>query len=222
MPDGILSSGHGLSANLEVGASQTTGNRTPRGFLGARGGFAYAPSWQSLLLFEVQSTQPADSMVLSRSRLGGAINIFNRAKGEPLGILTSELAWWSQTFHLDTGSTAIEIVHSGLETHLGMGIGGIGTKTCQGAIGTSAGIRVALAGPEQARPEFLWRAQGTFHLSLQEFMNRNSKFSQGLGLYLKIPVQWSPFPLDPAAGTGRPFALPRWEYGVRLGFTALL
>jgi len=222
LPDGLLSSGQGLSAALEVGASRTSGHKSPLNQLGSRGAYAYSPSWLGELFLDVQSTQPADSMVFTRSRFGGIAHVFNRDSSQALGILSLEGAWWSQTFHLDTGSNAIEVSHSGVEAHLGMGIGGLGGRFLKGAIGVSTGMRSALIGPQKARPELLLRSQATLSMNIQDILYKRNSFSQGIGLYLKFPVQWNPFPLDPASGTGRPFALPRWEYGIRAGITGLL
>lgn len=222
LPDGLLSSGQGLSGNLEVGAARVAGHHSPMNQLETRGAFAYVPQWLVVGFLEVESTQPADSMVLTRSQIGLKAHLFNRDTAGPVALMTPELSWWSQTFHLDTGSQAIEIDHSGLEARLGMGLGGIGTRKVQGGIGVSAGLRSALIGPQKARPEFLLRVDASLGWSLQDLFDRRNAFSQGVGIYLRHSIQWSPYPLDPASGTGRPFALPRWEYSLRAGVTALL
>lgn len=222
LPNGILSSGQGLAGNLEVGAARVAGHTSPMNQMEARGAFAYAPRWLAVGFLEVESTQPADSMVLTRSRIGLSPQLIHRDSAGLVSLMTPELSWWTQTFHLDTGSRAIEIEHSGIEARLGLGLGGIGTRQLQGGLGVSACLRSALIGPQKARPELVLRCEGSVGWSLQELFDVRRAFSQGIGIYLRQTIQWSPYPLDPASGTGRPFALPRWQYGLRAGVTALL
>lgn len=222
LSNGILSSGQGLAGNLEVGAARVAGHTSPMNQMEARGAFAYAPQWLMVGFLEVESTQPADSMVLTRSQIGISPQLIRRDSGGLVALMAPELSWWTQTFHLDTGTRAIEIQHSGIEAQLGMGLGGIGTRQLQGGIGVSASLRSALIGPQKARPELILRCEGSLGWSLQELFDLRRAFSQGVGVYLRQSIQWSPYPLDPANGSGRPFALPRWQYGLRAGVTALL
>lgn len=222
LSNGILSSGQGLAGNLEVGAARIAGHASPMNQMEARGAFAYAPQWLMVGFLEVESTQPADSMVLTRSHIGLSPQLLHRDTGGLVALMAPELSWWTQTFHLDTGNRAIEIEHSGIEARLGLGLGGIGSSKFQGGIGVSAALRSALIGPQKARPELLLRCDASVGWSLQELFDLRRAFSQGIGIYMRQSVQWSPYPLDPASGTGRPFALPRWQYGLRAGVTALL
>jgi hypothetical protein len=222
LPDGLMASGRGISGNIEVGATQESGHSTPLEYMGMHGAFAYRPEWQGEAVYEVQSTQPADSMVLTRSRLGVILSTFNREPGKALGLLSAETEWWNESFHLDTGTKAIDVNQAGIETHLGLGLGGIGGRSFQGAFGATVGMRLALMGPELDRPELLVRTKTTLYWNLQDLLVHTSSYCQGLGIYLTFPVQWDPYPIDPAAGTGRSYALPHWEYGVRFGLTALL
>jgi len=222
LPDGLLRTTQGLSGALDAGVSHWSGSAGQLSLLAGRGTYAYQPNWMVGGGMEVMSSRPADSSLFSSSKIGLLVHGVLGDTAGASGVATAELSWWTQSIYRDTGSKAIEQINSGVELLIGVGLGSLGWRRFQSAWGVHAALRLPVEGESTGELEPLLGGDIAFLWDLEGLWPGVGTQRRNLGVYARIPVEWSLLRPDPSTATLRVFSAPQWTVSVHAGLTISL
>ena len=222
LPDGLLHAPQGMSGSLGAGLAHWSGSAGTLSLLSGRGTYVYQPNWMAGGAMEVMSSRPADSSLFSSSKIGLLVHGILGDTAGASGVVSGELTWWTQNIYRDTGSKAIEQINSGLELQLGIGLAGLGTRHFQSAVGVHAGLRLPVSGEGTGEIEPLVGADIAFLWDFEGLWPGVGSLRRNMGLYVRIPLEWSILRPDPSTATMRVFSAPQWTAAVHAGLTIAL